>query len=176
MTVRAHERGSGDKVAGGDSLARLYQAHSRSAYRLAYLLTGEHELAEDLVQDAFVRVIGRFAQLRSPEAFDAYLRRTVVNLSYGVFRRRRVERAHLARERGLLDRATVSPPAIEEADALWSQLQRLASRQRAALVLRYYEDLSEEQTADVLGCSVRTVKSLVSRGLAGMRSQSGGAR
>lgn len=156
---------------GAQSLTRLYETHAPGAYRLAYLLTGEPDLAEDLVQDAFVRLIGRFGQLRSPEAFDAYLRRTVVNLSYGVFRRRRVERAFLATEARRAVPASSELPNVETADELWHQLRRVAPRQRAVLVLRYFEDLSEHQTADVLGCSVRTVKSLTARGLAAMRSQ-----
>jgi RNA polymerase sigma-70 factor (sigma-E family) len=149
----------------------LYEVHFGTAFRLAYLLTGDADLAEDLVQDAFVRLIGRFGQLRSPDAFDAYLRRTVVNLSYSVFRRRRVERAYLAEESGRAQPPPVLAPDVEGADELWTQLQGLAARQRAVLVLRYYEDLSEQQTADLLGCPVRTVKSLVARGLAAMRAQ-----
>ena len=85
----------------GGPLAALYVQHAPAAFRLAYLLTGDIRLAEDLVQEAFVRLIGRFSDLRHPEAFPAYLRRTVVNLSYGTFRHRRVERAYLDRERGL---------------------------------------------------------------------------
>ncbi len=141
--------------AGSDSLARLYELHSDRAFRLAYLLTGDSDLAEDLVQDAF----------------DAYLRRTIVNLSYSAFRRRRVERAYLATEaaRGLV--LPVTLPDVEAADEMWTQLRGLAARQRAVLVLRYYEDLSEQQTADVLGTSVATVKSLTSRGLAAMRAR-----
>jgi RNA polymerase sigma-70 factor (sigma-E family) len=163
---------AGAQPATSVSLARLYDLHAPGAYRLAYLLTGEADLAEDLVQDAFVRIIGRFGQLRSPESFDAYLRRTMVNLSYGVFRRRRVERAFLAAEaRHAATTRAVQLPNVEAADELWHQLRRVAPRQRAALVLRYYEDLSEHQTADVLGCSVRTVKSLTARGLAAMRAQ-----
>jgi RNA polymerase sigma-70 factor (sigma-E family) len=165
---------AGARPATSASLARLYETHAPAAYRLAYLLTGEPDLAEDLVQDAFVRIIGRFGQLRSPEAFDAYLRRTVVNLSYGVFRRRRVERAFLATEAGHAATAPAGAlPDVEASDELWRQLRRVAPRQRAVLVLRYYEDLSEHQTADMLGCSVRTVKSLTARGLAAMRSQRG---
>ena len=155
-------------------LARLYEEHAARAFRLAYLLTGDHELAEDLVQDAFVKLIGRFADLRNPASFDAYLRRTVVTMSYGVFRRRRTERAYLARERGLAERTSDSLPDIEREDELWMQLQRIAPRQRAALVLRYYEDLSEQQAADVLRCSLRTLKSLVTRGIQAMREQQGG--
>lgn len=153
-------------------LARLYEEHSASAFRFAYLLTGDAELAEDLVQDAFVRLIGRFGNIRRRESLDSYLKQTILNLSYGSFRRRRVERAYLARERAL-PRLARDFPDVERTDELWSQLQRVAPRQRAALILRYYEDLSEHQTADFLGCSVRTVKSLVARGIAAMRAQQG---
>jgi RNA polymerase sigma-70 factor (sigma-E family) len=155
-------------------LARLYEEHSARAFRLAYLLTGDPDLAEDLVQDAFVKLIGRFADLRNPESFDAYLRRTIVNLSYGLFRRRRTERAYLANERGLAERSSDVFPDVELKDELWTQLLRIAPRQRAALVLRYYEDLSEHQAAEVLGCSLPTVKSLVTRGIQAMRDQQGG--
>ena len=155
-------------------LARLYEEHAARAYRLAYLLTGDHDLAEDLVQDAFVKLIGRFADLRNLDSFDVYLRRTIVTLSYGQFRRRRTERTYLARERGLAQRTSDVLADVEREDELWTQLLRIAPRQRAALVLRYYEDLSEQQAADVLGCSLRTVKSLVSRGIQAMRDQQGG--
>ena len=155
-------------------LASLYEEHSAGAFRLAYLLTGDRDLAEDLVQDAFVKLIGRFGDLRNPQSFDAYLRRTIVTLSYGLFRRRRIERSYLARERGLAQRTSDDIPDVERKDVLWTQLQRISPRQRAALVLRYYEDLSEHQAADVLGCSLRTVKSLVTRGIQAMRDQQGG--
>lgn|SRR5918996_3595192 len=155
-------------------LATLYEEHAPRAFRLAYLLTGNHEVAEDLVQDAFVKLIGRFADLRSPDSFDVYLRRTVVTMSYGLFRRRRTERSYLARERGLGQRTSDVLPDVERKDELWTQLQKIVPRQRAALVLRYYEDLSEQQAADVLGCSLRTLKSLVTRGIRAMRDQQGG--
>lgn len=158
----------------GASLSALYVQHAPAAFRLAYLLTGDTGLAEDLVQESFVRLIGRFTDLRRPDAFPAYLRRTVVNLSYGVFRRRRVERAYLHRERGLASPDTAGGlPDVEGRAELWAQLQTLAPRQRAALVLRYYEDLSEQQTAEVMGCSTRTVNSLVTRGIQAMRNQQG---
>ena len=155
-------------------LASLYEERSARAFRLAYLLTGDRDLAEDLVQDAFVRLIGRFADLRSPDSFDVYLRRTIVTLSYGTFRRRRTERSYLARQEGLARRTNDVLPDVEGKDELWTQMQKIAPRQRAALVLRYYEDLSEQQAADVLGCSLRTVKSLVTRGIQAMRDQQGG--
>lgn len=165
----------GVRLDGGlGSLAKLYEDHAGRAFRLAYLLTGDRDLAEDLVQDAFLKLIGRFTDLRNPNSFDAYLRKTVVTLSYGTFRRRRTERAYLVHERGLAGRTSDVLPDIEVKDELWTQLQGIAPRQRAALVLRYYEDLSEQQAADVLGCSLRTVKSLVTRGIQAMRVQQGG--
>lgn len=155
-------------------LASLYEEHAARGFRLAYLLTGNRDLAEDLVQEAFLKLIGRFADLRSPDAFDAYLRRTIVTLSYGTFRRRRTERSYLERERGLAQSRNDVIPDVERQDELWTQMQKIAPRQRAALVLRFYEDLSEQQAADFLGCSLRTVKSLVSRGIQAMRDQQGG--
>src|ERR687887_2103997 len=84
-------------------LGDLYLRHADEAVRLAYLLTGDRHLAEDLVQDAFVRLAGRLVHLRDPGAFHAYLRRTIVNLSNSYFRRRRVERAYLERAKGAVD-------------------------------------------------------------------------
>ena len=78
-------------------LEDLYVRNAPGALRLAYFLTGNRELAEDLVQEAFVRVAGRFRHLRVPDAFDAYLRRTIVNLSTSQLRRTKLERAYVAR-------------------------------------------------------------------------------
>ena len=146
-------------------LENLYAAHAPDAARLAYLLTGDRALAEDLVQDAFVRLFGRFRDLRRPEAFGAYLRKTVVNLARSHFRRKSVERTYLEKESR---QPRASGPAAP--DEMWDALGTLRPRQRAAIVLRYYEDLSEAQTAEVLGCAVGTVKSLVSRGLDQLRA------
>jgi RNA polymerase sigma-70 factor (sigma-E family) len=152
-------------------LGELYLRHADAAARLAYLLTGDRLLAEDLVQEAFVRLAGRLAHLRDQAAFEAYLRRTVVNLSNSHFRRKRVERAYLERARGQLgsQQPTVEPAAGD--DDLWEALLHLNARQRSAIVLRYYEDLSERQTAEILDCRPGTVKSLVSRGLEAVRAE-----
>src|SRR6266581_5976856 len=92
-------RSSVDRLAAPDTgrLGELYVRHADDAVRLAYLLTGDRALAEDLVQDAFVKLAGRLAHLRDPDAFDAYLRRTVVNLANSHFRRKRLERAYVER-------------------------------------------------------------------------------
>ena len=149
-------------------LEELYERNAPSALRTAYFLTGDPDLAEDLVQEAFVRVAGRFGHLRTPDAFPAYLRRTIVNLSKNHFRRRAVERSYLAHEAG---RATEgrSDPDVSAYETMRSALLSLPIRQRAAIVFRYYEDLPEAQIADILGCRPATVRSLVSRGLETLR-------
>jgi len=153
---------------GGGRLGDLYERHADDARRLAYLLTGDRALAEDLVQDAFVRLAGRLVHLRDPQAFPAYLRRTVVNLSRMHHRRRRVERGYLDRFReapGVHD-----PPDLATRDTLREALLGLPERQRTAIVLRYYLDLPEGEAADLLGCRPATVRSLISRGVRTLRT------
>jgi RNA polymerase sigma factor (sigma-70 family) len=120
------------------------------------------------VQDAFVKLAGRLVHLRDPGAFDAYLRRTVVNLANSSFRRKRVEREYLRRS-AAEPAAVADAPDTDRRDELWTDLQRLPARQRAAIVLRIYEDLPEARVAEILGCRPGTVRSLVSRGLAQLR-------
>lgn len=154
-------------------LGELYARHADAAIRLAYLLTGDRGLAEDLVQDAFVRLAGRLVHLRDPGAFEAYLRTTVINLSRSHFRRKKVERAYLVGARSTVARDQLSrpDPGFEDRDELWRAMDRLTNRQRVALVLRFYEDLSERDIADVMRCRPGTVKSLISRGLEALRSE-----
>jgi RNA polymerase sigma-70 factor (sigma-E family) len=155
-------------VRSGGGLAELYERHAPAAGRLAYLLTGDRVLAEDLVQEAFVRLVGRFRHLRVPDAFEAYLRRTIVNLHTSQLRRRRVERAYLERE-GRREPSTTDPD-MEAREELWRAVLALPPRQRAAIVLRFYEDLSERETADALGCSPSAAKSLVARAMQTLRA------
>lgn len=150
-------------------LAHLYAAHGGQAGRLAYLLTADPELAQDLTQEAFARLITRFGSLRNADAVEAYLRRSIVNLVRKHWRRTGRERAFLRREGPSIARRTATQPDIAGREALWRALDRLPYRQRAALVLRFYEDLSERQAAEALGCAVGTIKSLVSRGLQTLR-------
>ncbi len=153
-------------------LDAAYLEHAPALGRLAYLLTGDAAVAEDLVQEAFVRAFARFAHLRRQEALAAYLRKTVVNLTHKHFRR-------LSTERACAEAVRVSgdlgwPPDVALREQLWAALRKLPYRQRCALVLRFYEDLSEKEAARLLGCRVGTVKSLVHRGLSSMREQIGG--
>ena len=154
---------------GERDLGDLYRRHVPGAVRLAYLMTGDPMLAEDLAQDAFVRLTGRFAHLRNPDAFPAYLRRTVVNLVRNHYRRLKLERSHLDSIGG--DAAAIDElPDGVDAELVRAALLELPYRQRAAIVLRYFEDLSERRVAELLGCRPGTVKSLLSRGLTSLRA------
>lgn len=148
-------------------LDELYQRCAPAGLRVAYLLTGDAGLAEDLVQEAFARLIGRLRHLREPAAFDAYLRRTIVNLSASHFRHQAVVRAHERRYAGV-EHATREPDVIEH-EAMRKALLGLPERQRAAIVLRFYEDLPEAEVAEILRCRPGTVRSLVTRGVQAMR-------
>ena len=140
------------------SFVELYEDQFTAMVRLAVALTGSDAGAEDLVQDAFVRVHGRWERVETP---TAYLRRTVVNACRSAARRARRERTARTLELASVD--------VLEADELFDALATLPYRQRAALVLQYYEGLSHSEIAAVLGCRVGTVASLVHRGLAQLR-------
>lgn len=172
LRVETHTEGGAIEAERVGRLEELYLRHRPAAYRLAYFLTGDRELAEDLVQDAFVKVAGRFRYLREPDAFDVYLRRTIVNLFTSHLRRLRIERRELRRLRSAPERVHRDVD-LEERDALWTALQGLAPRQRAAIVLHFYEDLSERGTADVLSCSTGAANQLIARGLAALRERIG---
>ena len=154
----------------GGVLAGLYARHAPEALRLAYLLTGDPDLAEDLLQDAFVKLAGRLLHLRDPGGFHAYLRTTMVNLTRSHFRRAGVERRYVERQPPL---APVHGPDVADREALRSALMALPIRQRTAVVLRYYEDLSEAQTAELMRCRSAAVRSLVARGMESLRKTTG---
>lgn len=138
---------------------RFYREETPAMVRVATLLVGSRPVAEDLVQDAFVRVHARWATIESPRA---YTRRAVVNACRSHLRRRVLERRHQA---GL----TVGVADLGARELL-DALAQLPERQRAAVVLRFYADLSERETADALGCAPGTVGSLVHRALATLRT------
>jgi RNA polymerase sigma-70 factor (sigma-E family) len=153
---------------GQSRLAEIYERSAPGGFRLAYLLTGDRALAEDLVQEAFLRFVGRLKHLRDPEAFDGYLRRTIVNLSKNVYRHRDIERSYVERRTAEL-REETQDRDVTAYESMRSALLALPERQRAAIVLRYYEDLHETEIADILSCRPATVRSLVARGLEGLR-------
>lgn len=157
------------KIEGG-ALEELYLRHAPEALRLAFLLTGDRQLAQDLVQDAFVRLAGRLLHVRSPAGFHAYLRTTIVNLVRSHARRKAVEARFVQRNTST---RPLDPPDVSERDQLRRALMGLPVRQRTAVVLRFYEDLSVAQTADLMRCRPGSVRSLSARGIRSLRTSLG---
>ncbi len=140
--------------------------------RLAYGLTGDQGHAEDVAQAAFTRAYASWPRVRRSGDPDAYVRQIVINQNRNRFRKHRVaERlTDSPPESGLVDvAATDAARDYDERSALIAALQRLGPRQRAVVVLRYWMDLTEHETAAALNCSVGTVKSQASRALATLR-------
>lgn len=137
---------------------------SAALLRTAYLLTGDRGHAEDLVQSALARAYRHWGKVRSTGVPEAYVRRILVNERNRSWRRDRARRHEVAGE--VPERpAADQTQAHAERDEMWRALQAMPPRARAVLVLRYWEDLSEAETAELLGCSIGTVKSQASRGL-----------
>ena len=141
-------------------LATLYLRQREAMVRLARLLTGSLVVAEEIVQEAFLRM---HQQRTPPDNPVGYLRTTVANISRSHLRRLRLERRLPAPEL-----VTFNDPVIDET---WVAVRRLPFRQRAVLALRFYEDLPEAEIARVLGCRLGTVKSSLHRGLAKLRDE-----
>ena len=142
-----------------DSLEQVYTRLRSPMVRLAHLLTGSVEVAEDVVQDAFVSCSRHWSRL---DIADAYIRRAVINHARSALRRVGRERDKTAR----YGRVTPVAVGLPELDETWGVLRRLPDRQRMAVVLRFYEDLPEAEIAELLGCRLGTVKSLIHRALA----------
>lgn len=155
-------------MADSDGFAEVFSLHSREAVGLAYLLCGDRTRAEDAVSEAFARMYARWGKrvIHDPRA---YLRRAVVNEIRNGWRRRFYERRELARRAGDGRALSGHEDVVGDRDHVVRMLAKLPARQRAALVLRFYADLSEVEAAEMLGCPVGTVKSLTSRGLARLR-------
>ncbi|MEW2355263.1 SigE family RNA polymerase sigma factor [Spirillospora sp. NPDC029432] len=152
------------------SFAEFVAARGSALLRTASLLCGAHQDAEDILQSALEKAYRHWGRLDPDSDPEPYVRRILVNLVISRSRRWKV----------LKEIYMASPPelpgssathAVELRGTLMEELRRLGPRQRAVLVLRFWEDLSEAETARVLGCSVGTVKSQASRGLARLRER-----
>jgi RNA polymerase sigma-70 factor (sigma-E family) len=147
-----------------DSFDDFVSRRHAALLRFAHVLCGDPHTAADLVQDALVRAGMAWHRILRQEDPEAYLRRTIVNLNLNRWRRTRRER--------LVDAVpdTGRDDAPSHDDAVWVALAKLPRSQRTVLVLRFYEDMSQAQIADVLGCSVGTVKSNTSRAMDNLRT------
>jgi RNA polymerase sigma-70 factor (sigma-E family) len=166
-----HALAQGRRVDDRDEFQAYVARRSPALLRTAYMLTGSRADAEDLLQTALAKTYLAWGRIREREAVDGYVRRVMVNTQTSWWRRRRVD-----------EYATETLPErpgrdvtedLDLHDALWTALSALPKRQRAMVVLRYYEDLSEAETAAVMGVSVGTVKSTTSRALLKLRETSG---
>lgn len=146
-------------------------AQRGSLIRAARAITGDRDSAEDLLQSALASVFTHWAGIRDHRAADAYVRRAMVNQHTSWLRQRWRTAERVTDELPEPSERWDDPRAgsRSELQELWPLVRKLPPRQRSAVVLRYYEDLSEVETAAVLRCSVGTVKSSTSRGLATLR-------
>jgi RNA polymerase sigma-70 factor (sigma-E family) len=155
------------------AFSEFVEQRSHSLLRTAYLLVGDHQLAEDLLQEALVKTLIAWPRLRDPANVDAYARRTIVTTAISWRRRRSFHERPVE----VLPEAA-GPDEVEVVathHVLIAHLRALPPRQRAAIVLRYYEDLTVAQTAEIMGCAVGSVKSHVSVGLGKLRERMGAA-
>jgi RNA polymerase sigma factor (sigma-70 family) len=148
------------RPADGDELAELYRRHSRRLSGLAAAVTLDRSVADEVVHDAFTGLAPRLAEVRDPVA---YLQRSVVNLGIRVVRRRERSRS--------LPQRPVEHSSIPEVDELWAVVGALPVHQRAVVVLRFWEDLTQDRIAEVLDIPVGTVKSTLHRALQSIKEQ-----
>jgi RNA polymerase sigma-70 factor (sigma-E family) len=145
-------------------------ARQPSLLRTAYLLTGDQHTAEDLVQTALAKLYLSWDKVQDRGLVDGYVRRILVNENNSLWRRA-WKRREVTTDTVPDHHSVVDTPDDGRSAALWEFVQTLPRKQRAVVVLRYYEDLSEAEVADILGISVGTVKSQSSRALAALRSR-----
>jgi RNA polymerase sigma-70 factor (ECF subfamily) len=148
-------------------LEEQFRLHHRYLLRLARVLTGDDALADELVQEAFVRAHRTMVRPRAGAEL-AYLRRTVINLSHGHHRRLRVARTVPAEVEGVTESAEQNAVAATRRRALVEAVRRLPDRQRDCVVLHYYEELSDVEIARALGISAGSVKTHLHRARAAL--------
>ena len=149
------------------AFADFVAARSAALHRAAYLMVGDAQLAQDLVQEALTKTYVAWPRLRDPSRVEAYTRKAITTTAITWFRKKSWSERTVATMPE--DSRAGHADDVDQRAWLWQALQELPVRQRAAIVLRYYVDLTEAQTADAMGCAVGTVKSQVSAGLLKLR-------
>ena len=157
------------------AIAALFDRHYAPMCRLAYVIPGDAALAEEIVMEALIKTFSGWGRIRDVSRADAYLRRAVVNLCRSKIRRKSIEARvnAVSYRRAELNAPDWDPETHETSRLVWAAVRGLPERQRACVVLRYFEDLPEGQIADVLGCSVGTVKSQLSKARAKLEKSLG---
>lgn len=164
--------------------ARSFDEYAAAAwsmlYRSAYLLAGNHADAEDLAQQTLIKVHGAWAKVSASDSTNAYVRRILTN-TFLSSKRPKARRLELLTDEmpdwgganGMAGGAAGTPGTSDDRMALWPLVKQLPPRQRAVIVLRYFEDLSETEIAETLGCSRGNVKSTAHRALKSLRAALG---
>lgn len=152
------------------AVTELYREHYRPLVRLAALLVRDYATAEEVVQDSFVAMHGAWRRLRDPNKALSYLRQAVVNKARSILRHRAVVEKHAPKALPDAPSAEIGAMNLLEREAVIDALRKLPTRQREAIVLRYYGDLSEAQIANAMRISRGAVKSHTSRGISALRS------
>ncbi len=152
-----------------EEFAAYMLARQPSLLRTAYLLTGDRHTAEDLVQTALAKLYLSWDKVQKRDSIDGYVRRILVNENNSLWRRGWKKREYATDD--LPDNHLTDEYDEGQRAAVWAVVQTLPRKARAVVVLRYYEQLSEAETAEVLGISVGTVKSQASRALAALRER-----
>ncbi len=155
------------------AFAEFAAGRGPALHRAAYLMVGDEQLAQDLVQEALTKTYVAWPRLRDPNNAEAYCRKAITTTAITWFRRKGWDNERPTETRSRSDPATRTTDAVDDRSMVWAALQQLPPRQRAALVLRFYEDLTEAQTAAAMGCAVGTVKSQVAAGLKKLRDRLG---
>lgn len=158
-----------------DAFTEFVAARGGALHRTAYLIVGDAQLAQDLVQEALTKTYVAWPRLKLEQAAEGYTRKAMVTTAISWFRRKQwsSERPHEYVPETATGQCVDS---VADREWLWRELLLLPPRQRAAIVLRYYDDLTEAQTAEVMGCAIGTVKSQVAAGLAKLRERLGDDR
>jgi len=148
------------RLSSDQEVAALFRRHYTPLCRLAYVILGDAHVAEEVVMDAMLKTFSGWRRIRDVASSEAYLRRAVVNGCRSRIRRKSVESRGAAVMRGRLQRPDEWADAgVEDRRDVWNAVQVLPERQRACVVLRYYEDLPEAEIAEIMDCSIGTVKS-----------------
>ena len=152
-----------------EAFAQFVRARGASLMRYGFLLSGNEADAADLLQDALIGLRGKWSRIRRQEAVEAYVRRSMARQYIRIWRRRR--REHLVGTPP--DLAAPQDPFahVEADDTIWAALRDLGRRQRAVLVLRYYEQLDDDEIAVLLGIAKSTVRSQAARGMETLRAR-----
>lgn len=153
------------------SLEELVTAHGQALFRLAFVLTGSRPAAEDLYQETWVKAQQKWSRVSAAVSPGPYLKKVMVNIYTSQRRKGSSTEIPMDIHPGASESRPGPDAALADRDELWQLVQRLPYAERAAIVLRYYEDLTDQEAANILGCRASTIRSNTARALSRLRNQ-----